>query len=258
MSKGTWRFWFLLLGIIVVALIAAVLGEHLEAVSVLGARAQRAYEGYSALFGLIAVSAALLALVFAIPSFIAWARSVFASSDMALAFEIADSLDSVPRKVQAAQGSVPRVETGSESFIVRVVAENKGDAPLKDALLNIYAPLHCTIEVLDDPSRQHYCAVLPVESNQDERLLGDPDFMIFSIGYDTFQPGVENMFHVKVIAPGPGSYRILAYVDGDWDTARRMDVEVGSTEVAMGIASSGRGPRPARGRKKTLDDVAER
>lgn len=56
----------MLIGLIVVAIITFVLAVNLEAASVLGKRAPRAYEGFSAAFGLIAVSAALAAVVICI------------------------------------------------------------------------------------------------------------------------------------------------------------------------------------------------
>ena len=220
------RAAIVLIGLMVVAIITFFLAVDLEAASVLGKRAPRAYEGFSAAFGLIAVSAALTAVVIALPSFWAWARSQIRSPKMALGFEIADSPGSVPRRVDLNRDGIPSVELEEKTFIVRVTAVDNGVTPLDDALLNIYAPVDCDLTVIDDPRRQHYLAVLPVETTAEDRAKGDPDFMACTVGYDTFGPGVEHMFHVRVDAPGPGSYRMSAYLDAEPDTARRIDVRV--------------------------------
>jgi hypothetical protein len=217
MKAGLKRLWPYIAGLIIVLIVTGRLGDYLYHRSrISGPPAGRTYSGFAAAMSLLAFSAAVIAVTLTLPSFISWARTQFQRPRMKLFFEVAETSRTIPRLVpKDSTHGVPQTTINGTGFIVHVNARNDGNAPLRNALINIHVPVECELQVADVPIRQHYLAVLPTDMSEEDQEAGDPEYMAFSVGYDTMAANTDNYFHVRVKVPTFGTYRVVAYLFGD-------------------------------------------
>jgi hypothetical protein len=97
---GRRRVTYHVIGIAVVVGVVSVLALVLHWQSRLGNRSPRAYEGLSAVLALAALAVALLAVLLAFPSFLAWTRIQLSCPNVTVGFELAPDTIHVPKPVE--------------------------------------------------------------------------------------------------------------------------------------------------------------
>ncbi len=185
-------------------------GPLLRASHLPGGRAERAYAAFSALFGLVALGGAAIAVAFAWPSFYAWVGDQVRHPNITLSFELSTDKDTPPHPVSN------RVHVEGLAFYLRVKISNAGRVTLRNGIVNIGVPVECTLTVLDGPDKQHFLSAMPTLSNILNADDGEPDRPIrWSVAFDTFTTSNDFFFHVRVKTPRPGDWMVGADIAGE-------------------------------------------
>jgi hypothetical protein len=171
--------------------------------------AQQDFTGFAALFGLIAVTAGALAVVFTFPTFGSWLTSVFRNPDMQLEVALA------PNRFTAPSSVIPTITT--KEFYIQAKAFNGGKGTLKGGVANICVPAGCEIEVLDDQRKNHCAAPLPLPllSFVNPTTEGDPTDVAFSTAWDDMESQMRYVFNVKITVREAQTCRVIFLVNGD-------------------------------------------
>src|SRR5439155_232602 len=118
-------------------------------------------------------------------------------------------------------------------FVARVVISNTGTRTLHGGVVNISVASECNLEVMDPDEKRHFVVALPL--NTEKVISPDgPQSVKETVAREDFLPDSATRYHVRITAPRPGTWFVLAELSGDppphGDEVRfrRLEVEAGT------------------------------
>jgi hypothetical protein len=172
---------------------------------------QSVYTALAAVFTFLALVAAGLAVRLTWPQYDQWRKAQMAQPSIRVNLEVAPHAGVVPQAVGQ------RAQVGSW-FILRVIIANDGDAPMRDAVLNIVVLTTCQIRPID-PAKTHY--LCPVLGTSTEIVPGESREIRWTVARDDVTPGAH-VFHAEISPGGVGPWPILVELTGDPSPAQRF------------------------------------